>query len=303
MNYTARPYQSRDDLYQIGKLIRQAYARQKHFNAWSVCRYDLWAMRRIADAESFNDHSWEEYLQLLHDENGVLVGAAFAFDNHHWRKNPEPYALILEPDHAQMAKLLVDWAESSGMCEVEILEGNAILSDLLQLRGYRRSTDFMIVREKNLANTPPEVVDLSSGYSICVLDPSEWTNYFEAVHAVFKMMDAPQAFASIQQASLNVDSLHLNVVNEQNQIAAFCSVWLDQENNVAEFEPVGTVPQFQKQGLGAALIAHACNRLREMSCPRVKVESWSESVGANKLYSACGLPEQDRLYSWEKDSR
>ncbi len=301
MKYTVRSYQSKSDLYQIGKLIRRAYAKQKNFNAWSFCRYDIWALRRIADAGSFNDHSWQEYFQLVYDENETLVGAAFAFDTHHWRKNPEPYALVLDPGHTSLAKLLLDWAESSGMTEVEILQGNTFLSGLVQSCGYIRSNDFMILREKALANTPPETVSLPPGYSIRTLHQSEWSSYFEAVHAVFNMMDTPEAFASIQQAPSNVHELHLNVVNDQNQIAAFCSVWLDHENNIAEFEPVGTVPQFQKQGLGAALLAYACNRLREANCPKAKVESWSESVGANKLYSACGLLEYDRLYSWKKN--
>ncbi len=302
MKYTARPYQSRDDLYQIGKLIRRAYAGQKCLNAWSFCRYDIWALRRIADAGLFNDHSWQEYFQLLHDESGALVGAAFAFDNHHWHKNPEPYALILDPDHAHVAKFLFDWAESSGMFEVEIMEENVFLNDLIQARGYTRSNDFMIVREKVLADTPPEIVILPPGYSIRVLDQSEWTSYFEAVHAVFDVMDPPEAFPSIRQTPSSARGLHLDVVNDQDQIAALCSVWLDRENNIAEFEPVGTVAQFQKQGLGAALLAHACNCLREIGCPKVTVESWSESIGTNKLYSACGLVEQDRLYSWKKDS-
>ena len=301
MNYTTHPYQSKNDLYQIGRLIRRAYAKQKCFNAWSFCRYDIWALRRIADAGSFNDHSWQECFQLLHDENGTLVGAAFAFDNHHWRKNPEPYALILDPDHAQLAKVLFDWAESSGMVEVEILQGNRFLNDLIQSHGYIRSNDFMIVREKVLTDTPCEPVSLPQGYSIRTLHQSEWDSYFEAVHAVFHRMDTPEAFGSIQQAPSNGHELHLNVVNDQNQIAAFCSVWLDRENKIAEFEPVGTVPQFQKQGLAAALLACACNCLRAMNCPRVKVESWNKSVGANKLYSACGLVEYDRLYSWKKE--
>jgi ribosomal protein S18 acetylase RimI-like enzyme len=158
----------------------------------------------------------------------------------------------------------------------------------------------MSIREKPLAGSPHEPVNLPEGYSIHILSQSEWTNYFEAVHSVFKRMDTREAFASIQRAPSNVHELHLNVVNNRDEIAAFCSVWLDRENNLAEFEPVGTVPQFQKQGLGAALIAHACNQLREMNCSQVQVESWSESLGANKLYSACGLIEQDRLYSWKK---
>ena len=244
---------------------------------------------------------WQECFQLAHDKNGELRGAAFAFNNHHWRKDPEPYALILDPNHPHLAESLLDWAESSGMREVETMQGNAYLTDLIQSRGYTRSSDFMVMREKPLASTPHEAVNLRQGYSIRVLDPSEWDRYFEAVHVVFNMMDTHEPFASIRRAPSNVDELHLNMVDEQDQIAAFCSVWLDRENNIAEFEPVGTVPQFQKQGLAAALMTYACNRLREISCPQADVASWSESVGANKLYSAGGFMEQDRLYSWRNN--
>ena len=302
MKYTARLYQSRNDLVEIGNLIRRAYARQNSFIAWSFCRYDIWSQRRIVDAECFHDDLWQKRFQLLYDEAGQLAGTAFAFNNHHWRNDPEPYALILDPGHLQLAEILIDWAESSGMCEMEVIQGNAFLRDLIQSRGYTRSSDFMVMRQKPLANTTPEPVNLPDGYSIKVLHESEWDGYFEAVHTVFNMMDTHEAFASIVQSPSNVHDLHLNVVNEQNQIAAFCSVWLDRDNNVAEFEPVGTLPQFQKKGLAAALMAYACNRLREMDCAQANVASWSESVGANKLYSACGFMEQDRLYSWRNDS-
>lgn len=302
MKYTARPYQSKSDLAAIGQLLRRVYARQNFFNAWSFCRYDIWSQRRIADTESFQDDLWQKQFQLMYDEMGRLAGTAFAFNNHHWRNDPEPYALILDPDHPQLAETLLDWAESSGMREIEVIQGNTFLTDLIESRGYTRSSDSMVLREKPLANTAPEPVNLPQGYSIRVLDESEWDCYFKAVHVVFNMMDTHEAFASIQQSPSNIHDLHLNVVNEQNQIAAFCSVWLDRENNVAEFEPVGTVPQFQKQGLAAALMSYACNRLREMGCAQANVASWSESIGANKLYSAGGFMEQDRLYSWRNDS-
>jgi GNAT superfamily N-acetyltransferase len=300
MKYTSHPYRSTDDLYEIGKLIRRAYSSDKYFNAWSSCRFDIWAQRRIADAEVFHAPEWQEGFRLWRAENGVLVAAAFAHDNHRLRKNPEQYAFILDPDHRQLTEELLDWTESNIAPEIEILQSNQALNQLVQSRGYICSNDFMVIREKELIDIPVEPMGLAQGYSITVLDEARWQDYFCAVHEVFNMMDTVEAFSSIRRAPSNVDELHLDAVNEKNEIAAFCSVWLDRENNVAEFEPVGTVPQFQKKGLGAALLADACNRLREMGCPRVKVESWSESVGANKLYNACGLIEKDRLYSWKK---
>jgi len=302
MKYTSQSYQSKSDLYEIGSLIRRAYSVEKYFNAWSFCRFDIWAQRRVADAEVFHAPEWQQRFRLWRDENGVPVAAAFAHDHHRLRKNPEQYAFIIHPAHKQLAQELLDWAESNIAPEIEITQSNGTLLDIVQSRGYICSNDFMIVREKHLTDTPCESIHLSKGYSIAILDESEWQNYFRAVHSVFNMMDTVEAFSSIQQGSSNVHDLHLNVITEKNEIAAFCSVWLDRKNNIAEFEPVGTVPQFQKRGLGAALIAYACNRLREVKCPCVQVESWSESVGANKLYSACGLIEEDRIYSWKKNS-
>ena len=68
----------------------------------------------------------------------------------------------------------------------------------------------------------------------------------------------------------------------------------------AEFEPVGTVPSFQKRGLGSALLAYAHNRLREMRCPLATVQSWSLSDCANKLYQAAGLLPKDHQLNWVK---
>src|SRR5512134_1958970 len=79
MKYTTRPYQSENDLYEIGRLIRRAHARQNYFNAWSFCRFDIWSQRRIADAASFDDDLWQKQFRLMHDENGRLAGTAFAF--------------------------------------------------------------------------------------------------------------------------------------------------------------------------------------------------------------------------------
>jgi len=300
MELRSRPYQSSDDLYAIGKLIRRAFSGMPCLNAWSFCRFDIWAQRRIADAEAFLDRDWQQHIRLWVDEGGAPVGAAFALDNHHWRKNPNAHAIILDPEHMQLAEAMLDWMESRALPEVEMFESNPILNGLLQMRGYVRSKDAMIVREKPLTNKPSETVNLPHGYRIKVLKRKDWIAYFVAVNAVFNMMDTVDAFRSIQQAPSNVPELHLQVVNDTGEIAAFCSVWWDRENNLAEFEPVGTVPRFQMLGLGSSLLAHTCNRAQEMGIGRIRVESWSGSAAANRLYERCRLQEKDRIYRWVK---
>ena len=300
MEIKSRPYQSTDDLYAIGKLIRRAYRKIPGLNAWSFCRFDIWAQRRIADAEAFLDRNWQQQFRLWIDDSGIPIGTAFAFDNHHWRKNPDAHAIILDPEYMQLAEAMLDWMEMCALPEVEVFESNPLLNRLLQLRGYTRSKDAMIVREKSLANKSFEAVNLPHGFRIKVLRRKDWISYFVAVNAVFKMMDTVDAFRSIQQAPSNVPELHFQVVNDTGEIAAFCSVWWDRENNLAEFEPVGTVPRFQRLGLASALLTHASNRMRDMGIGCVRVESWSESPAANRLYECCGLQEKDRIYHWVK---
>ena len=227
MRYSIRSYQSNNDLFETGQLLRHAYARSKFLNAWSVCRFDIWAQRRLDDAASYAETDWQKQFRLWFDETGGLAGAVFAFDNHHTRKNPDLYAILLHPDHEELAEPMLDWAETQATAEVEVVENNSLLLELVQERGYIRSNDFMILREKQLAGTTLEPVNLPAGYHIEVLGYSKWNAYFAAVNAVFNMMDTAQAFRSIQQAPSNVQDLHLLVLSEKDEIAAFCSVWLD----------------------------------------------------------------------------
>jgi ribosomal protein S18 acetylase RimI-like enzyme len=301
MNIKTRLYQSPEDIYHIGQLLRTAFAAHNFINAWSFAQFDIWAQRRLADTRYFDDKSWEADFLIYEDQENKPVGAVFASCSHHWRNNPIPHTLILSPDHLDLASEMLDWVESRTNPEIDACLNHHYLVELLEKRGYQRSPDFMVKRQKLLAGTASEPVQLATGYRFEKLEEAAWSEYFTAVHTVFKMMDNPQSFGSILQSPSNVPELHQNIRSESGEIAAFCSVWLDRYNNLAEFEPVGTLPNHQKKGLAAALLAKASNDLRQMGCSMVSVESWSESEGANKLYASCGLLEIDQAYSWKKE--
>jgi ribosomal protein S18 acetylase RimI-like enzyme len=300
MIYRDRPYLDSRDIYDTGRLLRYAYSRSKFLNAWSVCRFDIWSHRRMNDVSEYGESNWSRHYHLWYDQSRQLAGCVFASQLHHSCNDPHPYAVILHPDHIDLAERMLDWAERQTTPEVEVIEGNSALRDLVQKRGYLRSNDFMSIREKLISGTPKDIVHLPDGFVFKILERPAWEAYFLAVQDVFGMLDTEQAFRAIQQAPSNLHDCHVNVIDKNGQIAAFCSAWLDRDNKVAEFEPVGTRSVFQKKGLASALLAHVSNRLRMMDCRMVKVEVWSESPGANNLYRAVGLIETDRSYSWKK---
>ncbi len=325
MKIELREYKNADDLYTIGKLLRRAFAQNRNWNAWSFARFDIWAQRRIADTTRFGNTDWQNDIALWQNADGDLIGAA-AFtelSSHRW--DPNQVALFCDADQIELYAAMLDWAEAhhaelaATQAEriakllprkivphdaliVEAMTGNPSIESRLQARGYTRSNDWMYKRFKTLGDKI-ERVNLPTGFALKTIDTSDDLRaHMASVFAVFEMQDSVEAYRSIQRAPSYEPSLDLIVVAPNGTVASFCTVWIDHENCIAEFEPVGTHPDYRQRGLAKALLAEAHNRLRAMGIKTVGVESWSESPAANKLYDAAGLESCDKIFGWRKNS-
>lgn len=295
-----RPYHSPNDLRAVGQLLRKAYTKSQSANAWSFAHFDIWAQRRLADSQFFNNHLWQTRFFQYSEESGEAAGAIFAHSWNQSQQEIEPHTLILSPSFPELAEEMLSKVKAYTNPEVEAQNSNQFLTDLLKMQGCTRSKDFMVRRAKELKGTPHEEVHLPAGFFINTMTSTDWPEYFRAINNVFGKKDNPHSFQMIMQSPSAAPELQLVVRSEIGDIAAFCSVWIDRLNGIAEFEPVGTIPKFQKMGLAAALLAEECNHLREMGINTATVESWSESPGANRFYESCGLLEIDRVYGWKK---
>jgi len=182
---------------------------------------------------------------------------------------------------------------------IEAMESNVARCELLKSRGYALFPGYFIHRHKSLDPQVVEPVNLPPGFGIRPIETDEDRRLYPiAVQSVFERSATVEQDEFLKQAPSYVPELNLLVWWDHHEIAAFCSVWIDPVNHYAEFEPVGTVPIFQKRGLGSALLAHAHNCLRDLGCPLATVQSWNEAEGANKLYQAAGLRPKDHQLNW-----
>jgi GNAT superfamily N-acetyltransferase len=296
-----RPYRDREDLRKIGLLIRRAYAQVPHCNAWSFARFDIWAQRRIADERVHGRRDWQHGLRLWETERGALVGAVLF-------PSDQDAALILDPDQREMMEAMLTWAEAryarrdaaAEPLTIEAMESHTAQGQLLQSRGYVKLDGHYVHRQKPLDDDRIEPVVFPPGFAVKPIETlHEMRRFHQAVKGVFNFDDSVEVYQIVQQAPSYMPELDLIVLSAGGEVAAFCTAWLDADSGVAEFEPVGTVPDYRKQGLGAALMAEASNRLRSLGCRKAIVNSWSESAGANRLYAAAGLQAKDRIDSWQ----
>ncbi len=298
MSLQHRPYQRRIDLLSIGQLIRGAYAIAPNWNTYSFARFDIWAQRRIGDEVVLNRVDWQSDFRLWETGDGLLVGAVFF-------ESDRDAVLIGHPNWPDLIEPMLEYAEAQyqtkGSTEplmIEAMESNVVRCELLKSRGYELYPGYFIHRHKPLDPAVIEPVNLPSGYTIKLLTREDLPQYLRAVFAVFGRSGTVESDPFLAQAPSYVPELDLMVMSDKNEVAAFCTVWVDPVNHYAEFEPVGTVPSFQTRGLGSALLAYAHNQVRSLGCPLATVQSWSTSEGANKLYQGAGLLPKDNQLNW-----
>jgi mycothiol synthase len=96
-------------------------------------------------------------------------------------------------------------------------------------------------------------------------------------------------------------NLDIVAVAADEQIAAFCIVWIDPINKVGLFEPVGTRPDFQRKGLGRAVMQEGLRRLSDAGINQAIVSTFEDNEAAIKLYESVDFRIVCRLGTYEKD--
>jgi ribosomal protein S18 acetylase RimI-like enzyme len=94
--------------------------------------------------------------------------------------------------------------------------------------------------------------------------------------------------------------LDVAVVAPDGRIASFCILWEDSASWTGSFEPVGTDPDFQRIGLGRAVMYEGLRRLKASGMKTAWVSTGSEHEPAIALYQATGFEIWHRLGQWTK---
>ncbi|SRR5712691_3796211 len=95
-----------------------------------------------------------------------------------------------------------------------------------------------------------------------------------------------QGYEGVRRTPAYRGDLHVLVEAPEGTMAASAIMWLDEANKTAEFEPVGTHPDYRRRGLGRAMLLHGLQLARD--------------AGANHMTVACrgapGRPAARELY-------
>lgn len=229
--------------------------------------------------------------------------------------HPEHRSPELEDEMLTVAKEHVRTAiqDGSQYLQIHVDSQDKNAHEILSQRGYHRIDtpgEQEVQRRRSLDESLPECLEIP-GYTIramgdglellerCYASGLGFHN--DDINIARANRDQPEWYHRIQSAPLYRRDLDLVAFAADGSIASFCTIWFDDVSRTAYFEPVATVPNHQRHGLGRALMLKGLHRLKQMGCKVAFVGGYSQA--ANALYFSVMGSEHDISEPWQKAIR
>lgn len=175
--------------------------------------------------------------------------------------------------------------------------------EILGELGYEESDD-VILYAQSLPEQPLPRVLLPEGFRWLPPMRVEWAAARAAAHAdAFRPSRMiPAAYRRfLQNAPGYCGALDVVAVAPDGRHAAFAMAWLDEATGIGLFEPVGTRHEFQRRGLGHAVLREGNRRLQARGMTTVMVGCDATHEGTQAFYEGAGFREHVRILSCQRE--
>lgn len=153
----------------------------------------------------------------------------------------------------------------------------------LEASGWQHSGESQVQMAQEPA-TPPEPLALPAGFVL----QDETERDSGSPHPLSKR-NGSHIVERLNECSLYNPELDLLIKDPDGAIAAYCVCWVDRGNHVGLLEPVRTEDEFQRRGLGRALLTEGIRRMMAQDAVCIKVTHNNRNVAAQGLYRAAGF--------------
>lgn len=220
---------------------------------------ELW---RIAPPAEFHvgDLAWwsrepERRTRMWRGNEGTSAWAGLS--------SPGELEYLVHPGHPDVHDDVLVWFEEEADAReltVWALEDDHLKTEALERHGYAPADGaFFIQLTRGLNDVPSP--QLAEGYRLAhVRGPADIPRRVAVQRAAFTSTMTDEKYARLLATWPYRANLDVVVEAADGGYAAFCLAWLDDDNGVAELEPVGTHPDHTRKGLASAAICEALRR-------------------------------------------
>jgi mycothiol synthase len=298
MKLTMRGYQQEDDYWRIREFLRAAYLAVEHKETiWEIARLDYWRWHLIDNCQMCE--SVEKGAFIWETDTGQ-IGAVLNVEDmgkawlqvHPDFREPGLEEAMIETAEAHLTTV---GADGKRKLTVWASARDTQRQDILTRQGYTKGQWPEHVHIRQL-NGPVAAVPPPAGYTVRALGDLDelparsWASW-RGFHP-----DEPDEdyegwewYHHIQRMPLYRRDLDIVAATPDGEIASFCTLWYDDAIRAGYFEPIATVPEHLRRGLGKAVMSEALRRIQRLGATTVTVGGYSDA--ANALYDSVVSPQ------------
>ena len=282
----------------------------RHYPQKRICKefYDIIEFLKIHTAKGYNKNwhwaRWEWLLGHTSLDESTLPSIGLFMDGgkivglvtHDMRT---PAYIILNPQYAHLKPQMVDYAftelSHTGVSGLYIDENDKELISVVKEKGYTLTTD----------DEDVSVLDCTEKLSYNLDNKFSFTDYYSAknidkyVEIVHKGFENEGEPAKLTEADLP-ERPHYNpklavfIVAPNGDYVAHCGTWYNPDTEICYVEPVMTIPEYRRHGLGKAVVYESINRCIEMGAKKALV------ISNQQFYYSLGFKDYSIHHLWEK---
>lgn len=247
-------------------------------------------------------HIWEE----VDLENNVkIVGLTLP-------ESKNIYSIQCHPNYFHIIPEMVNWIinhtksvkndlNKKENLSIVCLDQFVPLERILQDQGFIKDKNYGYLRFRNINKPVHEHKDPGGFFVRSIIGKEEYGLYAKGVRDTFghgEFFNA-ELVQELNSNSYYNHDLDLFIEAPNGDIAAFCTFRMDPETRITELEPMGTLPNYRKLGLGKLFLAEGFKRLKKYKPSLLYIGGAADTPEANRLYDSVGFTEKRRIYLWE----
>lgn len=307
MSTKLRCYQDETDYWRIRTFLREVFIINQYRELnWQAYRFDYF---RWHVHENIFNYELNEVIYIWEDVDGQIASVLTPENKGEAFLQVHPYLLSeqLEVEMLEIAEENLSTQDSNGKRKLRVWANaeDEMRREILSHRGYVKQDFPEFQRRRSISDPIPEL-KIDPGYTIRSLGENDelpsrsWASW-RAFHpqAPDKDYQGWDWYLNVQRAPLYRRDLDIVAVAPGGEIASFCTAWFDDVTRSGAFEPVGTVPDHQRRGLGKAVMTAGMQRLKQLGALRVYVNSYADE--AHALYESAGFTQYDLNEPWVKE--
>lgn len=285
--FKMRRFENEEDFWKIRSFLRRVFILNKRLErSWSVPRLDYWRWHFINTVET---SPMEEVTFLWETPDGELAAVLNAIDKGEAfvHIHPDFRSFELENEiYAQVEDQIFTVRDGQKWLVTTADEDDPLRREVLKSRGYIQRDHYINRCRRDLTQPLPEAV-LKPGYKVRSMgDQGEYAARALASWRSFHPGEPDEGagsgdwYANLQYAPLYRRELDMVAEAPNGEIAAFATIWYDDAARSAVCVQVGTAPEYQRLGLGKAVILEGLHRLKKMGALVVFANGFDEPASA-----------------------